>query len=434
MTLDRQSEDRSAPPHTTARPFVRERASGPFWYGKWYMSGTPVIRALGRAWVVADGHGGWKPRRGHPAGGALTGTQANERMLELMREHDAHQSRLELDADARRRDGVTFRELAGEYLLWLEEVKDAKPSTLSGHRYLLAEPGTPHRRGGGKADGFIMAALGDMPARSITTRDVENLLRRVAAPRTKIVVGECGDRVEITTRIAARTVNMHRQLICAIFNYGMRPSTYELPTNPAKYADRRRETERGPLAFYGFEQVEALARALAAGAHRDPSAPVSHEEQTARAADDARDAELIRVAAYTGLRRGELMALRWRDVDFLGHKLFVRRALSGSVEANSPKSRRVREVPLPDQAAAALDRLSKRSEFTGPDEYVFANRLGRPRPDRAASPVRARPRRSGAPAAALPRSAPHIWLAARRRRRRSREREDGHGPLTDHHD
>lgn len=206
---------------------------------------------------------------------------------------------------------------------------------------------------------------------------VENLLRRVAAPRIKMVVGESGDRVEITTRIAARTVNMHRQLICAIFNYGMRPSTYELPTNPAKYADRRREAERGPLAFYSFEQVEALARALAAGAHRDPTAPGSHEEQVARAADDARDAELIRVAAYTGLRRGELMALRWRDVDFLGHKLFVRRALSGSVEASSPKSRRVREVPLPDQAAAALDRLSKRSEFTGPDEYVFTNRLGR---------------------------------------------------------
>jgi integrase len=32
---------------------------------------------------------------------------------------------------------------------------------------------------------------------------------------------------------------------------------------------------------------------------------------------------------------------------------------------------------MPDQAASALDRLSRRSEFTGPDEYVFANRLGR---------------------------------------------------------
>jgi integrase len=55
----------------------------------------------------------------------------------------------------------------------------------------------------------------------------------------------------------------------------------------------------------------------------------------------------------------------------------VRRAISAGVEASSTKSRRAREVPLPDQAAGALDRLSKRSEFVGPDEYVFANRLGR---------------------------------------------------------
>lgn len=37
----------------------------------------------------------------------------------------------------------------------------------------------------------------------------------------------------------------------------------------------------------------------------------------------------------------------------------------------------MRQVPLPDQAAAALDRLSRRVDFTGPDDYVFANRLGR---------------------------------------------------------
>jgi integrase len=299
-------------------------------------------------------------------------------MLELISEHDIEQARLERDAEARRRDGITFRELAADYLIWLEEVNDAKPSTLAGHRYLLAEPGTPHRRGDGKAEGAIMKALGDLPAQAVTTRDVESLLRHVAAPKVRRVVGDDGRSTEVNARVSARTVNMHRQLICAIFNYGIRPSTYALPTNPAKYADRRREPARGPASFYSYEEVEALARAVAAGAHRDPStSTISEEELTARAADDARDAELIRVAAYTGLRRGELMALRWRDIDFLGHKLFVRRALSGGVEADSPKSRRVREVPMPDQAASALDRLSRRSEFTGPDEYVFANRLGR---------------------------------------------------------
>ena len=299
-------------------------------------------------------------------------------MLAMMREHDQQQTLLERDAEARRRDGITFRELADEYLQWVQEVKDVKPSTLSGYRYLLAEPGTAHRRGSGRTDGFIMAALGDNPIASISTRDVETVLRTVATPRKRQVLDEAGRPRTVTTRVAPRTINQHRQLMCAIFNYAMRPSTYALPSNPARFADRRREPERGPLAFYTPEQIEALARAMGAGAHRDPDAPEAGEdERAARALDDARDAELVRVAAYTGLRRGELIALRWGDVDFVAHKLTVRRAISAGVEANSTKSRRAREVPLPDQAAGALDRLSRRSEFVGPDEYVFANRLGR---------------------------------------------------------
>ena len=34
-------------------------------------------------------------------------------------------------------------------------------------------------------------------------------------------------------------------------------------------------------------------------------------------------------------------------------------------------------MPLPDQAAGALDRLSQRGDFTSPDDYIFVNRLGR---------------------------------------------------------
>jgi integrase len=101
---------------------------------------------------------------------------------------------------------------------------------------------------------------------------------------------------------------------------------------------------------------------------------LSPSEIETRAREDAQDAEVIRVAAYAGLRRGELVALRWRDVDFAGRKIVVRRALSAAVELKSTKSRRARGVPLPDQAATALDRLSRRGEFTGPDDYVFANR------------------------------------------------------------
>jgi integrase len=291
----------------------------------------------------------------------LTEAEAAARMLALVHEHDAEQSLLEQDADERRRRGVTFRELAGEYLDWLEHVKGAKPSTLRDHRLLLAEPGSVHRRGRGTSRGFVMAAVGDRPAREVATREVESLLRSVAA-----------------TGVAPRTVNKTRQLVCAIFNYGMRPSTYGLGSNPVTFADRRAEPQPGPLAFYSPEQIEQLGRSLAAGAHRDPSRPaLGADEIVARTLEDAQDAEIVRVAAYAGLRRGELVALRWRDVEFAGRKIIVRRSLSGETEVRSTKSRRAREVPLPDQAAAALERLSQRGEFTGPDDYVFTSRLGR---------------------------------------------------------
>lgn len=173
-------------------------------------------------------------------------------------------------------------------------------------------------------------------------------------------------------------MNKHRQLVGAIYSYGGQEATFALARNPVSGADRRTEPERARLDFYSPEEVEALGRALAAGLHRDRTAPaVGPEESAARAAEDCQDGELVRVAAYAGLRRGELVALRWRDVDFTRRKLVVRRAVSGDVEVTSTKSRRARDVPLPDQAAGALDRLSQRGDFTSADDYVFANRLGR---------------------------------------------------------
>jgi integrase len=291
----------------------------------------------------------------------LSEPQATHRMLELVGRHHELQTQLERDATERRQQGATFRELAHEYLRWIADVKDAKPSTLRDYQWLLAEPGTPFQRGERASKGLVMAALGDRPAAELTTRDIEDLLRAVAA-----------------NGVAPRTVNKTRAVVSAIFNYGIRPSTYGLPANPAAHADRRRQAEPSPLAFYSPEEIEALARALAAGAHRDVTKiAIGPDEANARAVEDAQDAELVRVAAYAGLRRGELIALRWRDVDFVRRAITVRRAVSGDIEVQSTKSRRAREVPLTDQVAAALERLSRRGDFTTPDDYVFVNRFGR---------------------------------------------------------
>lgn len=316
-------------PQPTSRPFVRARASGPHWYARWWRRGRPVMRALGRAWVEPDGKGGWRRRRGAARDGALTEAQAGERMLQLVREHDAEQTRLEFDADERRRRGVTFRELAAEWLVYLEHEKGAKTSTLRDYRWLLAEPGQAHQRGTGRYPGLMIAAFGDRPARDVTTREVADYLRALDKSGAN-----------------PRTVNKHRQVISAIYGYAMREDAYGLAANPAASTTKRREPPPAVLDFYEPEEVEALACAAERGAHRRVTKlKLDEAELAARAIEDRQDANLFRIAAYTGLRLGELLALRWADVNLRDRRLVVHRALSDRVEGPT-KSWQARFLPI----------------------------------------------------------------------------------------
>jgi len=345
----------------SAAVVVREHNGQPFFEAKFRYRSRQVKRRVGPAWLDLDADtGDWRPRRGRIPDGSYDERAAHVAAASLVAAYVAEADDREHADREREARGVTFREVAHEYLRWLEDVKGAKPATLRNHLSVLADPGVPYKRGKGTTTGHVMTALGNRPASKISTRDVEELLATVSA-----------------TGVSPRTVNKHRAVICAAFNYGCRASTYGLAVNPASDADKRREPLPGALVYYSPEEVEALARALADGRHREPSRQtLGEQEREARRAEDQQDADLVRVAAYAGLRLGELLALRWRDVDFAGDALTVGRAMSAGVES-STKSGRVRRVPLPDQAAAALDRLSRREDFTEDDERVFCNVLGR---------------------------------------------------------
>jgi integrase len=71
----------------------------------------------------------------------------------------------------------------------------------------------------------------------------------------------------------------------------------------------------------------------------------------------------------------ELRALRWSDVDFEKRLVHVRRSFTHGAEGG-PKSGRVRSVPLIDQAAKALDGLSRRKRFTDTADLVFVDDVG----------------------------------------------------------
>jgi integrase len=82
---------------------------------------------------------------------------------------------------------------------------------------------------------------------------------------------------------------------------------------------------------------------------------------------------------FSGLRQSELLGLRWRDIDFPGQLIHVRRALDRSGRDVPPKTRHsVRDVVLMTGLAEALRAHRERSRFRGPEDYVFASQVGTP--------------------------------------------------------
>ena len=347
--------------NVSTHPYVRpDRTGTPKWKAKWSLRGESRYRTLGPAWMDPDGQGGWVKRKGRPPEGWLSEQEATARMLELVAEHDRELSNIEAAREERRRRGVTFRELAGQWLEHLERERGAKPSTVRDYRLMLAEQGGPHRRGQGTYEGLLMGTFGDRPVTKMTTREVSDYLRSL----------DKAGKLE-------RTVNKHRQLLSAVFNYGLREDVAVVTANPVRATTKRREQPAAVIDFYEPEEIEAIARAAHDGKHRATTASeLAAEERGWREVEDRQDAELIRIAGYTGLRLGELLALRWTDVNLTDRILVVHRALSAGVEGPT-KSWQARFVPLADPAAEALARLGLRGHYTGPQDYVFVSRLGR---------------------------------------------------------
>jgi integrase len=69
------------------------------------------------------------------------------------------------------------------------------------------------------------------------------------------------------------------------------------------------------------------------------------------------------------------MALRWRDVDFAGSYIRVTASYTDG-EMSTPKSGKVRSVPMAPEVAEALARLGQRDRFVGPDDLVFVGQAG----------------------------------------------------------
>ncbi|HLH67099.1 MAG TPA: site-specific integrase [Solirubrobacteraceae bacterium] len=340
----------------------------PFWVAYWREAGRQTKKRVGAAWLAPSGSvdarpGGktygrnaqWTQRRGRPPADTFDETAARAAATAFVG------ARLAMGEEERRKAAqaaASFRTLAREWQAHMVRTGGHKPSTQRDVESTLAEPGIPFARGTGITHGRVMRVIGDLPADRVRPADIEKIFD---------LYDEAG--------ASARSVNKCCEVLRAVFNYGCDPRRgWGLHSNPAALTDRRRQHTVAGIRHFEVVQVEAIARAAEAGEWREESKLEwrrNPEVQVAEQAENVMLGELIRVAAYTGLRQGEIVALKWQDVDFETRVLQVARAVSAGVEL-SPKSGKVRVVPLAEPAFEALRRVAARYDFKAPDDYVFA--------------------------------------------------------------
>ena len=260
----------------------------------------------------------WEQKGGKPAAGYLTRKQAEQRLQGLLT--DMRRGEV---PDPGRRPEATFRDAAGEYLRYAEHVRQIDPATLADYR--------------GVVEGYLLDEFGDAPIDGITPDQIDAYKERMLAEG----------------KLSNRTIVRHLVVLHGTFKRAQR--VWGLRTNPAsaEQVERPRVIYSGEFDTLDPDEVELVAT-------------LAHSEQ---------DGAIYRLAAYSGLRQGELLALRWSCVDFVGGLLQVRRNYTGGRE-KVPKGKKVRSVPMVPAVIDTLAKLKGREHFTGDADLVFVNELG----------------------------------------------------------
>jgi len=176
--------------------------------------------------------------------------------------------------------------------------------------------------------------------------------------------------------LAPRTVNKHREILHAMYEFGKRPGTFGLAENPVTGTEKQRTDGPSRADTFSLDEVEAIAVAARQGLHRDqPEGDYGPAVLKERQRLNEQDAAIFLFAAFTGLRRGEILALRWRNVDLENRLLVVDSAVSAGV-ISTTKSRRFRTLPLTEAACRQLRIVASRLRWCDRDDFVFCGSSG----------------------------------------------------------
>jgi len=253
------------------------------------------------------------PKRSQGSTSGLTRVQA-ERELRKRIDHDL------VLATAERK---TLADAGALYIDHLEHVMDRKRSTIQDYRGYLR----------GHLEGFF----GDTPIDRIDPARVASYLKRKRADG-----------------LSSKTVQNHLNFLHGVFAFSLKRGW--VLTNPVAHVDRPKKA-RSPHRRIRFLQPREL------------------DELIDAVPDDSLGAverPLYLAAALTGLRQGELLALKWMDVDWLAGRVRVADNFTRG-KFDSPKSHEGRSVPMADRLARELELHSQRSAYRTDDDLVFCH-------------------------------------------------------------
>jgi integrase len=245
------------------------------------------------------------------------------------------------------RDGLTITQAEARF----RKMRDSERPRASTERVTMAEAGEELRR--------RLEIRGRKKSHRLT---VESDLRNHITP---FFAGKELDKIQprdieryIAVKLktlAPKTVRNHLNTMHSTFDVGMR--LHWCQTNPVKLADRPviKSTE-ARIKFLDQPELEKLL------ALPYPDDAFGQIEPT-----------LYLTAAMTGLRQGELIGLRWRDIDFDARRV---RVVSPYVrgEFNDPKSEDSgRSLPLAKRVHDALTQLREETRHPADAQLVFCH-------------------------------------------------------------
>jgi integrase len=241
----------------------------------------------------------------------LTKPQAEEELRRLMREvMPTPQERL------------TLREAGDAYVAHVRDFLERKPSTVQDY------------------EGILNKAERGLPKKTIDRYGAPDIEGYVSAMKK---VGR-----------SPKTINNHMNFLHGLFAFAEKRGWAS--GNAVAEAERPRADSSDPdIRFIDLEELAALLQEV-------PDDVLGAVERP-----------LYLTAAMTGLRQGELIALRWKDVDWKAGLIRVRRNYTRG-RFGTPKTKRSnRAVPMPVRVAVALKQQFGRSNYTGADDLVFCH-------------------------------------------------------------